>query len=75
MSERDQAPAERPRSHWGWGYADNHLRYALLCQAAIGIGRGIFRPDVFHGHDWQAGLLPVYLKTNLAGDKQVKTGP
>jgi starch synthase len=53
---------------WGWGYGDNHLRYALLCQAAIGISRGIFRPDVFHGHDWQAGLLPTYLKNNLSGD-------
>jgi hypothetical protein len=25
-------------------------------------------PTFFHGHDWQAGLLPVYLKNNLAGD-------
>ena len=52
----------------GWGYGDNHLRYALLCQAAIGIGRAIFRPDVFHGHDWQAGLLATYLKEHFAGD-------
>jgi starch synthase len=52
----------------GWGYGDNHLRYALLCQAAIGIARSIFRPDVFHGHDWQAGLLAPYLKEHYAGD-------
>jgi starch synthase len=52
----------------GWGYGDNHIRYALLCQAAIGIGRAIFRPDVFHCHDWQAGLLAPYLKEHYAGD-------
>ena len=22
-----------------------------------------FRPDIIHSHDWQTGLLPVYLKT------------
>jgi starch synthase len=52
----------------GWGYGDNHIRYALLCQAAIGVARGLFRTDVFHGHDWQAGLLAAYLKANFAGD-------
>ncbi len=49
-------------------YRDNHIRFALLNQAAIGIARHIFRPDVFHGHDWQAGLLAPYLRSTLAGD-------
>jgi starch synthase len=52
----------------GADYPDNHLRFGLLSQAAIGIARYIFRPDVFHGHDWQAGLLPTYLRTTFAGD-------
>lgn len=26
-----------------------------------------FRPDLIHCHDWQTGLLPVYLKTEFAG--------
>src|SRR5579884_687556 len=49
-------------------FPDNHLRFALLNQAAIEIARYVFRPDVFHAHDWQAGLLFVYLKENLALD-------
>ena len=49
-------------------YPDNHIRFAALNQAAIGIARHIFRPDVFHAHDWTAGLLGPYLRTNLATD-------
>lgn len=52
----------------GADYPDNHLRFAALSQAAIGVARNIFRPDVFHAHDWQAGLLPMILRENLAGD-------
>jgi starch synthase len=52
----------------GGDYSDNHIRFALLNQAAIGVARRLFRPDVFHAHDWQAGLLPVYLRENLALD-------
>jgi starch synthase len=49
-------------------FADNHIRFAALSLAAIGIARNIFRPDVFHGHDWPAGLLPVYLRENFRWD-------
>ncbi|MBI3209064.1 MAG: glycogen synthase GlgA [Candidatus Solibacter usitatus] len=49
--------------HW-----DNHSRFAALCHAAIGVARKLFRPDIFHCHDWQAGLLPVYLKHFLHSD-------
>jgi starch synthase len=52
----------------GADYPDNHIRFALLNQAAIGIARQIFRPDIFHGHDWQAGLLAPYLRENYATD-------
>ncbi len=51
-----------------WGYGDNHIRYALLNQAAIAVARFLFRPDIFHAHDWQCGLLPVYLRENFRGD-------
>ncbi len=27
-----------------------------------------FRPDLIHCHDWQTGLIPVYLKTEFQGD-------
>ena len=52
----------------GVDYPDNHLRFAVLNQAAVAVARGLFRPQVFHAHDWQAGLLPVYLRENLGTD-------
>lgn len=27
-----------------------------------------FQPDIIHCHDWQSGLIPVYLKTEFAGN-------
>ncbi len=48
-------------------FADNHLRFAFLCRSAIEISRHIFRADIFHAHDWPAGLLPLYLRS-LDGD-------
>ncbi|HET8646398.1 MAG TPA: glycogen/starch synthase, partial [Vicinamibacteria bacterium] len=45
-------------------YADNRLRFAFLSRAAIEYFRSRGeRPDVFHAHDWQGGLAPVYLKS------------
>ena len=35
-----------------------------------------FRPDIIHCHDWQTGLIPVYLKERFAGNdffKGIKT--
>ncbi|MEO5924853.1 MAG: glycogen synthase GlgA [Bryobacteraceae bacterium] len=49
-------------------YPDNHIRFAALTQAALGIARHIFRPEVFHCHDWQTGLLPHLLKTAFTAD-------
>jgi len=43
-------------------FGDNHIRFALLSKAAIEISRLLFQADIFHCHDWQAGLVPVYLK-------------
>ena len=49
----------------GLPYADSHRRFALLgriaAQLAEGLDRG-WRPHVVHGHDWHAGLAPVYLR-------------
>ena len=49
-------------------YPDNHIRFAALCRAAFAVVRWIFRPDLFHCHDWQASLVGPMLKTELAGD-------
>lgn len=46
-------------------HADNAERFALLCRAAIEAAPALMggMPEVFHAHDWQAGLVPVYLRT------------
>jgi starch synthase len=49
-------------------YPDNHLRFALLSRAAFEVARNLFRTDIFHCHDWQTGLVPVYLHTLMASD-------
>jgi starch synthase len=52
----------------GIDYPDNHIRFAVFARAALGVARWLFRPDVLHCHDWQAGLVPAYLRSTLAGD-------
>ncbi|MCB9557563.1 MAG: glycogen synthase GlgA [Deltaproteobacteria bacterium] len=48
----------------GESYDDNAQRFALLNTAAIELGKLIgWWPDVFHCHDWQTALLPIYLNT------------
>jgi len=44
-------------------FADNAVRYAFLSAAAIDWASQQPDPfDVIHGHDWQAGLAPVYAR-------------
>lgn len=57
-----------------WG--DNGFRYAALCWAAAEIGRGSiadFVPEIIHCHDWQAGLVPAYIRFGGGGPKTVMT--
>jgi starch synthase len=49
-------------------YPDNHIRFAVLSRAALSICRYIFRPDILHCHDWQAGLVPTYLRSTFVND-------
>jgi starch synthase len=49
-------------------FPDNHLRFAVLSMAAIGVARRLFWPDILHLHDWQAALTPVYLREHFRGD-------
>ena len=39
-------------------FGDNHLRFAVLCRAALAAAPAILggAPDVVHAHDWQGGL-------------------
>jgi starch synthase len=52
----------------GLDYPDNHIRFAVFCKAALAVARNIFRCDILHCHDWQAGLVPVYLHSTFRLD-------
>lgn len=45
----------------GKDYADNPLRFSILCRAAFAIGARQGPIDIVHAHDWQAGLAPYLL--------------
>jgi starch synthase len=49
-------------------YVDNAERFGLYCRAVIEAAKLLGVPDVFHVHDWQAALIPVYLRTTYAAD-------
>lgn len=50
-------------------YPDNAQRFGFFCRAALAFLRRLdWRPDVLHLHDWQTGLIPVLLRTELKGD-------
>lgn len=53
-------------------YSDNVLeeieKFSFFCKAVLSTLPLIdFRPDVIHCHDWQTGLIPVYLKERFQG--------
>ncbi len=60
----------------GHDYADNRFRFAFFARAVAEYFRSRGeRPDVFHAHDWQAGLLPVYLKAFYSNDPTLHRSP
>lgn len=55
-------------------YGDDQLfeieKYAFFSKAALSILPAIdFKPDVIHCHDWQTGLVPVYLKDGFQANE------
>lgn len=55
-------------------YSDNTLfeieKYAFFSKVALSILPIIdFKPDIIHCHDWQTGLIPVYLKERFQGNE------
>jgi len=52
----------------GGEYTDNAERFGLFCRAVIEASKQLGVPQVFHLHDWQAALVPVYLRTTYAAD-------
>ncbi len=49
-------------------YPDNWERFGLFCRAVLEAAKQLGVPQVFHVHDWQAALIPVYLRTIYSSD-------
>ena len=57
----------------GGDYPDSPRRFGFLCKAALEYAIRAHEPyDVLHGHDWQAGLAPVYLRTRYANEPKLR---
>jgi starch synthase len=49
-------------------YQDNDRRFTYFQRAALkSVEKLKLAPDIVHCHDWQTGLIPVYLKTTETG--------
>ena len=60
----------KPYGDWYWDLE----KFCFFCRAALSALPVIgFQPDAVHCHDWQTGLIPVFLKT-LYGDENYYRG-
>ena len=51
-------------------YPDNARRFAFFALAALtALPRLVTGPVLLHAHDWHTALVPVYLRTTLAGER------
>ena len=54
-------------------YEDNAERFVFLCRSATEMSLAASTHyDIFHSHDWQAALAPVYLRTLYAGESTLE---
>ncbi|HEY0757991.1 MAG TPA: glycogen synthase GlgA [Acidisarcina sp.] len=53
-------------------YGDNWERFALYSRAVLESTKQLGVPDVFHVHDWEAAMLPVYLGTVYQSDPALR---
>lgn len=49
-------------------FPNNWERFGLYCRAVLEATKQLGVPEVFHVHDWQAALIPVYLRTTYGFD-------
>ena len=53
----------------GEDYSDNDERFAFFNQGVLETVKSLgWKPDIIHVHDWQAALIPAYLKTLYKDD-------
>ncbi len=49
---------------WFGEYSDNAARFTFFCKSVLDLIRELkIKFDIIHCHDWQTGLIPLYLKT------------
>ncbi|MGH9461644.1 MAG: glycogen synthase GlgA [Vicinamibacteria bacterium] len=54
----------------GQDFPDNAIRFAFLSRGALEIAKAArLEPDVFHIHDWETALLPVYRDQYYRNDR------
>ena len=60
----------------GGDYPDSPRRFGFLCRAALEYAIQATTEDapfdILHGHDWQAGLAAVYLRTRYASEPKLR---
>lgn len=62
LYSRPGGPYVDPEGH---DWPDNWKRFAALSWVAGKLGLGLvggYQPEILHAHDWQAGLVPAYVK-------------
>lgn len=53
----------------GTDYPDNAERFFFFAKAATNLARYLpWKPELVHVHDWQAGLVPVFVRDQQTGD-------
>ena len=56
-------------------YLDNWERFSLYSRGVIEASKILGVPDVFHAHDWQAALIPIYLRSLYFFDPVLRKVP
>jgi starch synthase len=59
----------------GGDYPDNAERFGLFARAVLEASKLLGVPSLFHVHDWQAALIPVYLRTTYFFDPVLRKVP
>ncbi len=60
----------------GTDFKDNELRFAFFARAVLElVCRMEWRPDIIHCHDWQAALIPAYLKATNGQNSKLQGAP
>lgn len=54
-------------------YSDNWERFGLFSRAVLESSKQLGVPDVFHVHDWQTSMIPVYLRTVYYSDPALQS--